>query len=204
MSAQVSICVTRGVVLPHRHVRKTNVLVWTANGSGIAEVWLELQRWRSRYDACSLVDRYQRWRGCSERAPGGHIFWKGRGYNKYLQACTPAVHTNAFSDWVVPTLYYPIPTAVNKVLGCLSLCLHPWLFGFETVNNLRVRDLISWSWLVILRYGSPSAIRTTWGRGGSDYRGIRITEGTIRVIGNIQKIITQSKRITSWSLNTVK
>jgi hypothetical protein len=41
------------------------------------------------------------------------------------------------------------------------------------------------------KYSSPSVIRTIWGEGGPNYSGIRITEGKLRGIGNIQKIITQ-------------
>jgi hypothetical protein len=41
-----------------------------------------------------------------------------------------------------------------------------------------------------LPYSSPSASRNIWGRGGPGYPGIRITEGKIRVISNVQKIVT--------------
>jgi hypothetical protein len=40
--------------------------------------------------------------------------------------------------WVVKTLLYRTSTAVNKVFRCLLFCFHHLLFGFETVNNLRV------------------------------------------------------------------
>lgn len=39
----------------------------------------------------------------------------------------------------------------------------------------------------LLRYNSPSDIRTVRGRGGPDYPKIRTTEGKLRGISNIQK-----------------
>lgn len=49
---------------------------------------------------------------------------------------------------VVQTLQYLTLTAVNKVLNCLSRCLHHLTFGFATVRNVCLRELVSYSLLV--------------------------------------------------------
>jgi hypothetical protein len=69
-------------------------------------------------------------------------------YNKYLQACIPEAQKTAYNDLESFQPYNtPIPTAVNRALISLTFCLHHLLFGFETVNNFCMRELI---WLVKL------------------------------------------------------